>query len=147
MLLVLRDRAGGSLVEPAVDAVTAAGAGFLHGLLLVRPLAALGRRCAGRRPGWPEPAVVGVLLVAVSAGVAGPVCWWLGAWSGGSGSGPGFAAVWAWTVAAAVVPLLVGGFLRSWPVAPRTLWRGGAVAAGTVVGVVTLAAALTELRL
>ncbi|MFF3017942.1 hypothetical protein [Streptomyces sp. NPDC057939] len=149
LLLVLGDPAGftaGSLLEPAVEAAAAGGAGFLHGLLLVRPVAALGRWGAGRG-GGPEPVVVGVLLAPASAAVAVPVCWGLGSWAGGAaGAGPGFGAVWAWTAAAAVLPLLVGAFLRSWPVATGAVWRGGAVAAGTVVGVVTLAGALTELR-
>ncbi|MGW6869109.1 hypothetical protein [Streptomyces sp. NPDC054901] len=145
VLLVVRDRAGGSLVGPAVDAATAAGAGFLHGLLLVRPVAALGRRSAGRG-GWPEPVVVGGLLATVSAAVAVPVCWCLGSWAGGASAGPGFGAVWVWTAAAGVLPLLTGAFVRSWPVATGALWRGGAVAAGTVVGVVALAGALADLR-
>ncbi|MET9606875.1 hypothetical protein ABZZ17_17630 [Streptomyces sp. NPDC006512] len=137
-LLVVRHPAGGSLPDPVLGAATAAGAGFLHGLLLVRPLAALGRWGAGRS-GWPEPAVVAVLAGPVSAPAAALACWWLGY------PEPGFGAVWAGTAGLVVVPLLVGACLRARPVPVGTLWSRGAAAAGTAVGVVAMAGALAEL--
>ncbi|MDH6545527.1 hypothetical protein M2167_008099 [Streptomyces sp. SPB4] len=141
LLLVTRQSPGGSFAELGLTAVAAVAAGFLHGLLFVKPLAALGRWTA-RLSAWPEPVAVAVLVAALSVPPALLVHRWLGTRPEAL---PGFGHVWAWTALSAVLPLLAGAYLRTRPVAVRTLWARGAVAAGTVVGVVTLASLVVEL--
>ncbi|MCX5198003.1 hypothetical protein OOK31_29620 [Streptomyces sp. NBC_00249] len=138
LLLVTRGAAGGSAAVLGVAALTAAAAGYLHGLLVVKAVAALGRWTA-RLSAWPEPVAVAVLAVAMSAFPAALVHWWLGS------QAPGFGRVWAWTTASAVLPLLAGVLLRSRRVPARVLWGQGAVVAGTAVGVVALAGLVMEL--
>ncbi|MFD8980512.1 hypothetical protein [Streptomyces sp. NPDC059564] len=136
LLLVTRTFPGGSPVELGLLGVAAVGSGFLHGLLLVKPLAVLGRWTA-RLSAWPEPVALAVLVAPLSAPPAVLVHWWLGTRPDAL---PGFGEVWAWTAVSAVLPLLAGAFLRGRPVPAGALWTRGAVVSATVVGVATLAA-------
>ncbi|MET8752507.1 hypothetical protein ABZW32_20770 [Streptomyces sp. NPDC004667] len=143
LLLVTRQPSGGSFAELGLTAVAAVAAGFLHGLLFVKPIAVLGRWTA-RLSAWPEPVAVAVLVAALSVPPALLVHRWLGTLPEAL---PGFGSVWAWTALSAVLPLLAGAYLRARPVPARALWARGAVVAGTVVGVVTLASLVMDLPL
>ncbi|MEU8775617.1 hypothetical protein [Streptomyces sp. NPDC048606] len=143
LLLVTGGTAGGSFAALGVGALVWAAAGFLHGWLLVKPLALLGRLTA-RWCAWPEPVALGVLTVAVSAAPAWLVHWWLRTLAGAP---PGFGRVWALATAGAVLPLAAGALLRGRGVAARVLWARGAVVACTTVGVVALAAVVRDLPL
>ncbi|MFE2146150.1 hypothetical protein ACFXA3_31225 [Streptomyces sp. NPDC059456] len=137
-LLVAAQQASwaGSLVLFGVGSVAAVAVGFLHGLLLVKPLAALGRLTA-RLTAWPEPVAALVLTAAVSAPAALPAHAWL---SGLVASAPGPGAVWAGTAASALLPMAAGAYLRARPVPLRALWtRGLAVTAAVALALVTTA--------
>ncbi|MFJ3883384.1 hypothetical protein ACIPW5_38795 [Streptomyces sp. NPDC090077] len=136
LLLVTGVVPAGTPGESGVVAVSLAAAGFLHGLLVVKTLAALGRWTA-RVSAWPRPVAVAVLAAPVSAPAVVVVRWWLGAQGAPV---PGFGVAWAGCVAAAVLPMVVGVLLRgrARPVPAGALWARGAVVAGTVVGVVGL---------
>ncbi|MFG2619491.1 hypothetical protein ACGFXC_17965 [Streptomyces sp. NPDC048507] len=134
---------GGSAAELGLLGAAAVGAGFLHGLLLVKPLAVLGRWTA-RLSAWPEPVALLVLLAGLSVPPALFLQWWLGA---RSQAPAGFGPLWAWTAACAVLPLLAGTFLRVRPVPARALWARGAVVSGTVIGLAALAALAADLPL
>ncbi|UQX00166.1 hypothetical protein [Streptomyces sp. RerS4] len=144
LLLVTRDAADGSSVALAVGAPLWAAAGFLHGLLLVKPLAWLGRLTA-RLCAWPEPVALTVLAVAVSAAPAALVHWWLAGQV--APPAPGFGQLWALTTAGAVLPLVAGALLRGRRVPARVLWARGAVVACTTVGVVALTGLVRDLPL
>ncbi|WP_158708586.1 hypothetical protein [Streptomyces sp. NRRL S-244] len=125
-----------SLVVFGVGSVAAVAVGFLHGLLLVKPVAVLGRLTA-RLTAWPEPIAVLVLTVPVSAPPALLAHEWL---SGHLASAPGFEVVWAGAAASAVLPMAAGALLRARPVPLRALWtRGLAVTAAVAVAVVAMA--------
>ncbi|MEU3725992.1 hypothetical protein [Streptomyces sp. NPDC031705] len=143
LLLVTGAVPAGGPGELGVAAVSLAAAGFLHGLLLVKPLAALGRWTA-RVSAWPRPVAVAVLAVPASAPAAVVVRWWLGTQGAGV---PGFGVVWAGCVAGTVLPMAVGALLRdrARPVPAGVLWARGAVVAGTAVGVVGLASLVMDL--
>lgn len=143
LLLVAGRFPAGSPVELGLLGAASVGSGFLQGLLLVKPLAVLGRWTA-RVSAWPEPVALAVLVAPLSAPAAVLVHWWLGTRSAAL---PGFGEVWAWTAASAVLPLLAGAFLRARPVPARALWARGAVVCATVVGVAVLAALVLELPL
>ncbi|MFD9575488.1 hypothetical protein ACFWBI_37420 [Streptomyces sp. NPDC059982] len=134
---------GGSAAELGLLGAAAVGAGFLHGLLLVKPLAVLGRWTA-RLSAWPEPVALTVLLAGLSVAPALLVQWWLGTrWE----VLPGFGPLWAWTAGCAVLPLLAGVLLRMRPVPARELWARGAVVSGTVIGLGALAGLAADLPL
>ncbi|MFF5706468.1 hypothetical protein ACFY7H_28875 [Streptomyces sp. NPDC012794] len=143
LLLVTGVVPAGSPSELGVAAALLGVAGFLHGLLLVKALAALGRWTA-RVSAWPRPVAVGVLVAPVSAPAAALVRWWLGTQGVPV---PVFGVVWAGCAAGALLPLAVGAVLRerARPLPAGALWARGAVVAGTVVGVVGLASLLMEL--
>lgn len=143
LLLVTGVLPAGSPGELGVTTVSLAGAGFLHGLLLVKPLAALGRWTA-RVSAWPRPVAVAVLAAPLSAPAAVVVRWWLGTQGAPV---PGFGVVWAGCVAGAVLPMVVGALLRgrTRPVPAGALWARGAVVAGTAVGVAGLASLVMAL--
>ncbi|MDK9500226.1 hypothetical protein QEZ40_005855 [Streptomyces katrae] len=149
LLLVTGVVPAGGPGELGLAAVSLAAAGFLHGLLVVKPLAALGRWTA-RVSAWPRPVAVAVLAAPVSVPAAVVVRWWLGV-PGAPGAVPvpvpGFGVVWAGCVAGAVLPLVVGALLRgrARPVPVGALWARGAVVAGTAVGVVGLASLVMDL--
>ncbi|MFJ3205204.1 hypothetical protein [Streptomyces sp. NPDC086989] len=126
----------GALVVFGVGSVAAVAVGFLHGLLLVKPLAVLGRLTA-RLTAWPEPVAALVLTVPVSAPPALLAHAWL---SGHVAAAPGPGVVWAGTAASALLPMAAGGYLRARPVPLRALWtRGLAVTAAVAVALVTTA--------
>ncbi|MEV7729466.1 hypothetical protein ACIRP0_36645 [Streptomyces sp. NPDC101733] len=131
LLTALRVGPIGSLVAVGAGAVACVAVGFLHGLLLVKPLAVLGRWTA-RWSAWPEPVAVGVPLAVVSVVPAVLLRWWLGE---RAAAVPGFGLVWAACVASAVLPLLAGAYLRARPVPARVLWVRGAVATGAALAV------------
>ncbi|WP_406181204.1 hypothetical protein [Streptomyces sp. NBC_01006] len=125
-----------SLVVFGVGSVAAVAVGFLHGLLLVKPVAVLGRLTA-RLTAWPEPVAVLVMTVPVSAPPALLAHGWL---SGHLASAPGFGVVWASAAASAVLPMVAGACLRVRPVPLRALWaRGLAVTAVVAVAAVAMA--------
>ncbi|MCX5379565.1 hypothetical protein [Streptomyces sp. NBC_00091] len=149
LLLVTGAVPAGAPVELGVSAVALAAAGYLHGLLLVKPLAALGRWTA-RLSAWPGPVAVGVLVAAGSVPAAVVVRWWLeaGVPGGVPGAGvPGLGPVWAGCAASVVLPLVVGAVLRARAVRVPVgaLWVRCAGVAGAAVGVVALAAVVVEL--
>ncbi|NXY97586.1 hypothetical protein HYE82_25070 [Streptomyces sp. BR123] len=130
-----------SAVMLGVGSVAAVAVGFLHGVLLVKPLAVLGRLTA-RMTAWPEPVAVAVLMVPVSALPALPVRWWL---HGHVPSAPAFGVVWACTAASAVLPTVAGAWLRGHPLPATTLWRRGLTVTAATVGVATMAGFVLEL--
>ncbi|THA29241.1 hypothetical protein [Streptomyces sp. A1547] len=132
---------GGFLVMFGVGPVAAVAVGFLHGLLLVKPLALLGRLTA-RLTAWPEPVAVLVLLVPVSAPPALLAHGWL---RDHVASAPGFGALWACTVASAVLPVVAGACLRVRPVPLRALWGRGLTVTAMAVAVVTMAGFVRDL--
>ncbi|WP_030303398.1 hypothetical protein [Streptomyces katrae] len=133
----------GFLVMFGVGSVAAVAVGFLHGLLLVKPLALLGRLTA-RLTAWPEPVavLVLVLLVPVSAPPALLGHGWL---RDHVAPAPGFGAVWACTVASAALPMIAGACLRVRPVPLRALWGRGLTVTAVAVAVVTMAGFVTDL--
>lgn len=131
----------GSLVVFGVGSAAAAVVGFLHGLLLVKPLAVLGRLTA-RLTAWPEPVAVLVLMVPVSAPPALLAHGWL---RDHVASAPGFGAVWAVTAASAVLPMIAGACFRARPVPLRSLWGRGLVLTAAAVAVVTMTGFVREL--
>ncbi|MFE6844162.1 hypothetical protein [Streptomyces sp. NPDC057686] len=142
-LLVATQRASpvGFLVMFGVGPVAAVAVGFLHGLLLVKPLALLGRLTA-RLTAWPEPVAVLVLLVPVSAPPALLVHEWL---RDHVASAPGSGVLWACTVASAVFPLVAGAWFRARPVPLRALWGRGLMVTAAAVAVVTMAGFVRDL--
>ncbi|RSS32300.1 hypothetical protein EF912_38240, partial [Streptomyces sp. WAC07061] len=112
LLLVTGVVPAGGPGELGLAAVSLAAAGFLHGLLVVKALAALGRWTA-RVSAWPRPVAVAVLAAPVSVPAVVVVRWWLGAQGAPV---PGFGVVWAGCVAGTVLPLVVGALLRGRPV-------------------------------
>ncbi|MET9963814.1 hypothetical protein ABZ128_32870 [Streptomyces sp. NPDC006326] len=133
-----------SLAVIGAVSVGAVAVGFLHGMLLVKPLALAGRWTA-RMTAWPEPVAVAAVLAPVSAAVAAGVTW--GLRSPVPVEQAGFLDVWAWTAASAVLPLATGAVLRGRRVAAREVWRRGAVVAGSITGVVMLMSFVMELPL
>ncbi|MCX5148934.1 MULTISPECIES: hypothetical protein [unclassified Streptomyces] len=131
----------GFLVMLGVGSVAAVALGFLHGLLLVKPLALLGRLTA-RLTAWPEPVAVLVLLVPVSAPPALMAHGWL---RDHVASAPGFGAVWACTVASAVLPMVAGACLRARPVPLKALWGRGLTVTAAAVAVLTMAGFVMDL--
>ncbi|MEV0416307.1 hypothetical protein AB0I68_37565 [Streptomyces sp. NPDC050448] len=131
----------GFLVMFGIGSVAAVAAGFLHGLLLVKPLAVLGRLTA-RLTAWPEPVAVLALLVPVSAPPALLAHGWL---RDHVASAPGFGAVWACTAASAVLPMIAGACLRVRPVPLRALWGRGLTVTAAAVAVVTMAGFVMDL--
>ncbi|MFD9339006.1 hypothetical protein ACFWBF_32140 [Streptomyces sp. NPDC060028] len=144
VLVVTQQPSERSLALIGIGSVAAVAVGFLHGMLLVKPLALLGRWTA-RVTAWPRVVGVAASLAPLSAGVAGVAVWWLRSQS--VVSSVGFLEVWALTAAAAVLPLVAGSALRERAVAARAVWRQGAVIAGGVVGVVTMMSFVMELPL
>ncbi|MFD0272096.1 hypothetical protein ACFVGY_36855 [Streptomyces sp. NPDC127106] len=130
-----------SVVMVGVGSVAAVTLGFLHGVLLVKPLAVLGRLTA-RLTAWPEPVAVAVLMVPVSAPPALLVRWWL---HGHLASAPTFGVVWACTAASAVLPTVAGAWLRGHPLPAATLWRRGLTTTAAAVVVTTMAGFVLEL--
>ncbi|MFF3652902.1 hypothetical protein ACFYXV_30225 [Streptomyces sp. NPDC002181] len=125
-----------SLVVFGVGSVAAVAVGFLHGLLLVKPVAVLGRLTA-RLTAWPEPVAALVLTASVSALPALLAHGWL---SAHVAPAPGFGVVWAVAAASAVLPMAAGACLRARPVPLRALWaRGLPVTALLAVAVVATA--------
>ncbi|WP_328622029.1 hypothetical protein [Streptomyces sp. NBC_00354] len=131
----------GSLVMLGVGSVAAVAVGFLHGLLLVKPLALLGRLTA-RLTAWPEPVAVLVLLVPVSGPPALLAHGWL---RDHVASAPGSGAVWACTVASAVLPMVAGACFRARPVPLKALWGRGLTVTAAAVSVVTMAGFVMDL--
>ncbi|MEV6956958.1 hypothetical protein [Streptomyces sp. NPDC051183] len=142
VLVVTQQSSERSLAVIGIGAAAAVAVGFLHGTLLVKPLALLGRWTA-RVTAWPRAVAVAAMLAPLSAGVAGGVAWWLRSQS--VATSVGFLQVWALTAAAAVLPLVAGAVLHGRPVPARAVWRQGAVIAGGVVGVVTMMTFVMEL--
>ncbi|MFD7625606.1 hypothetical protein ACFV7Q_06085 [Streptomyces sp. NPDC059851] len=132
---------GRGLLVLAVGPVAAVAAGFLHGVLLVKPLALMGRLTA-RLTAWPEPVAVAVLMVPVSAPPAVLVRWWL---HGHVASAPAFGVVWACTAAIAVLPTVAGAWLRGHPLPATTLWRRGLTVTAAAVAVAAIAGFVREL--
>ncbi len=124
-----------------VGSVVAVAVGFLHGVLLVKPLAVLGWVTA-RLTAWPEPVAVLVIVVPVSASAAAAAHWWL---RNTLASPPAFGVVWACTAACAVLPLIAGALLRARPVPAKTLWARGLTVTVAAVVVATMAGFVMEL--
>ncbi|MEW2418868.1 hypothetical protein AB0953_35090 [Streptomyces sp. NPDC046866] len=134
---------GRSLTMFGVGSVVAVAVGFLHGALLVKPLALLGRLTA-RLTAWPQSVAVLVLMVPLSAPPAAAVRWWLRQTVAAT---PSFGAVWAGTAACAVLPLAAGAALRARavPVPAKTLWARALTVTAAAVAVTTMAGFVMEL--
>ncbi|MFJ6796018.1 hypothetical protein [Streptomyces sp. NPDC091268] len=144
VLVAMRQSSERSLAWIVAGALAAVAVGFLHGMLLVKPLALAGR-WAARVTAWPRAVAVAAVLAPLSAAVAAAVVWWLRSQSAVPSAG--FLQVWALTAAAAVLPLVAGAALRARPVPARAVWSQGAVIAGGVVGLVTMMGFVMELPL
>lgn len=128
VLVVTQQSPGRSFAMVGAGAVAAVAVGFLHGMLLVKPLAMLGRWTV-RVTAWPEAVAVAAVLAPVSAAVAAGTARW---------TELGFLHVWVWTAAAAVLPLVTGALLRGRRVPVRDVWWQGAVVAAGAVAVVSM---------
>ncbi|MFF4848488.1 hypothetical protein [Streptomyces sp. NPDC001194] len=129
-----RELPAGSLVVFGIGSVAAVAVGFLHGWLLVKPAAVLGRLTA-RLTAWPQPVAVLVLLVPVSAPPALLVRGWL---SDHVAAAPGFGLLWSAAVASALLPMAAGACLRVRPVPLKALWGRGLAVTAVALAVVAL---------